>query len=144
MMQRIYTLNLRPYGISDYETAELIYFCLQYDEKRKRADSLIGARAQQLTGMPGGGQVGNPTESIAIKREKLMRDVDMIDAAAAAVDNGRWKDALIEACCRNTRLRHIPIRIVPTLYSNAFYKARREFFIRLKQLRDESRDPDDD
>lgn len=136
---REYRIGLDQYGISKWAYEELRAFCRQYPEKKRKADELLGIRSHDHTeqsgdgraALPRGGGVGDPTASAAIQRERYMRDIDLIDSAAAETEGGRWARALIKSACYGIPYDQISKAIMPTSNRNAFFRARREFFYRL-------------
>lgn len=87
--------------------------------------------------MPVGVHISSPTAAAAIKRVQLLAHCDMIDRAAGEVGQGEWQKALILNCCYGLRYEHIGQTILPNSNRNAYFAARREFFYRLYQARQE-------
>ena len=112
-------VKLDDWGISWEEYKELTYFCLQYDQKKREAAALLTlklstptpevyyterkiklengqerkVKTKHGTFMPhGSGYISNPTVATAEKRERLLRDVRMIEQAAYAAceDEGEY------------------------------------------------------
>ena len=132
---RTYAIKLDEYGISRWEYYELKAFCRQYDDKRKQAADVLSLHGQDLSGEPKGNKVGMPTEDAALKRAKLLEDIQLIEQAAADVQGGAWKVSLIQSCCRGIPYAELDQTAMPTSKREAFFKARREFFYILKSLR---------
>lgn len=120
------TIKLDQYGISRWRYEELRAFCRQYDEKKHAAAAMLGPKTRKSK---------NETEHIVIKREQLIRDVEMIEKAAKEVGDGSWYAALILNCCQGVSYSRIPAESMPTSNNAAYFKARREFFFRLALAR---------
>lgn len=134
---REYKPDLSKWGISRNAYCELKAFCRQYDEKRREADDLLTVKSQKLTGTPGGGGISDPTARAALKRERLMRDCEMIERAANTAAGGRYSQALILNCCRDRALVDIDPAVLPSSNRSDFFNARRHFFWLLYQYRNE-------
>lgn len=132
---REYALKLDKFGISRDAYMELKYFCRQYDQKRREAASLLGVGSPAFDAGPKSNIPGRPTESAAIKRESLMRDVDMIDECAKAVDNGIWYHAIIDNCCRRVPWECLKPEDMGSSQKQAYFTARRQFFFLLHRAR---------
>lgn len=140
-------------GISRFEYDELYAFCRQYPEKKRKAALLLGPRsacsvveyrdaAGCMAGalLPRGNGVSNPVEAVALKRMKLLADCDMIENAARETAGGRWYTMLIRHVCYGEGYESLKMKLpaedVPTFNRNAFFRAKREFFVRLKAERE--------
>lgn len=146
---REYRINMTPWGISRWAYEELRAFCRQYPEKKARADALLGIRSTDHvveytvgegdkkrtlgTVMPRGNTTSNPVEDVIIRRMQLLRDCDLIDKVARDVDGGGWERALILNVCYGIGYVDIDPVILPSTHRNAFFQARREFFFRLNE-----------
>lgn len=144
---------MTPWGISRYAYEELRAFCWQYPEKKTQADMLlglsghdsittvrnsIGGKVQEVGEvMPRGGGISDPTASTALKRDRYLADCDLIDRIARVTDGGGWEKALILNCCYRVGLTDIDPAILPSSHRNAFFQAKREFFFRLHEARNE-------
>ena len=129
-MMRDRALSMDGYGIGRYEYYELKAFCRQYREKKRKAsDILLVIRSQS--------QAGSPVEQMAIKRDRLLRDIQMIESAATETAGGGWEHALVANCCDGIAYSKIDKTKMPSSNQGAFYHARREFFYRLKLIRSE-------
>lgn len=80
-------LKLDEYNIGKYAYRELHNFCLQYPYKKQRlADLRSPYKSPQITGLPHGNDVGQPTESSAERAAVLSEDCEMIEQAALEVN----------------------------------------------------------
>ena len=76
-------LKLDEYNIGKYAYRELHNFCLQYPYKKQRlADFRSPYHSPQITGLPHGNDVGQPTESSAERAVDLSHDCEMSEQAA--------------------------------------------------------------
>lgn len=144
---------MTPWGISRYAYEELRAFCWQYPEKKTQAAMLLGlsghdniTTVHKTVGgktvevgevMPRGGGISDPTAATAMKRDRYLADCDLIDRIARETDGGGWEKALILNCCYRVGLVDIDPAILPTAHRNAFFQAKREFFFRLHEARNE-------
>lgn len=130
---RNYVPHYQKYGLSTARYNELRAFCLQYPLWRAEAESLLGVGAQQYSAMPHGSGVGDPVARAAERRERLIDKIGLVEAAARTVDGGKWYTALIQNCCMGRGLAAIDPTILPTSNRNAFYLARRAFYVFLDE-----------
>lgn len=143
-------LKLEQMGISRWAYEELKAFCRQYPEKKAQAAALLGIQgsnkiqtAKDEKGreigivMPMTARISTPTADRALKRIALLEDCDLIDKVARAVDNGEWERALVLHCCYGVPYDCIEKTIMPTANRNSYFRARREFFFRLMNEREE-------
>lgn len=125
-----------PHTISRNAYAELRAFCRQYGEKKSKAAALADVSSPALTGMPHAPAVSDPVTRAVERREKLLRDCNMIERAASIPSEGAWYHALILNCCHGIGYLYIEPAVLPTTNRNDFFRARREFFWALHQLRE--------
>ena len=124
-----------PHTISRYAYAELRAFCRQYGEKKSRAAALAGVSSPILTGMPHGSDISDPVTRAVERRERLLADCAMIERAAELAGGGGFYHALILNCCHGIGYLYMDPAILPTANRNAFFRARREFYWLLHQIR---------
>lgn len=150
-------VKLDAWGISWEEYKELTYFCLQYSRKKKEAAALLTLRistpppavvkeggVEYGVFLPRGtGGAGDPVSAAALRRERLLKDVRMIDSACrAAVDGeamGEARDAL-EACLRRAVTTRGGVEDAfeackPPIGKRQFYAIRRKFYWILREMR---------
>ncbi len=132
---RNYIPHYARYGIPAARYNELRAFCLQYPLWQAEAKSLLCVSAQKYSSMPHGTGVSDPTARAVERREKLKVKIDMVESVARAVEGGRWYTALIQNCCMGRGLAAIDPEILPTSNRNAFYVARRLFYLMLDDLK---------
>ena len=139
-------VNLDAWGITWDEYKELDYFCRQYDRKRAEAAAMLTLRIStpqpvydndgNAQFMPyGSGGTSDPVAILADKRERLLRDIRMIDKAAkiAGEDLAPY---LIRAVTRKEGLQRIISDGCPCS-ERTFYRMRRKFFYVLHEMRND-------
>lgn len=146
-MSRDWSLKLDEYGIGEKRYKELKWYCLQYPEYKAQAASLLGIQGHdhiaeyhnrrgkmEGTVLPTGkGSTGDPVARAAEKRERLMRDVELIDGCAEAVRGGVYRYALILNVCYGISFEKIDPSLQGSSNRESFFRARREFFFLLDQ-----------
>lgn len=168
-------IKLDEWGISWEEYKELTYFCLQYNQKKRDAAALLTIRSstpapevyyterkitlsngqektvkvKHGTFLPHGyGQTSDPVAATAAKRDRLLRDVRMIEQAAheAAKDpeTGRViidsQYVLRAVTTRDGTRKTIAAMSVP-LGERQFYAVRRRFFWILREMKNGDIEP---
>lgn len=127
---RNYALSMDGYGISREAYKELYWFCRRYPEMRMRVDQQAQP-GHWLTGMPRGGQPGDPTAQAALRRDKLIHDCELIEQAA--IEAG---PECYQALLRNVTLGDAYEQVEPYCGRRQFYATRRKFFYLLSLKRD--------
>ena len=147
-------LKLDAWDISWEEYKELMYFCLQYARKKHDADALLTLKLSTPTPetyhrrgreygtfMPhGSGHTSDPTAQTAIKRERLLRDVRMIDQAAQAAA-GDLAPYMIRAVTTRDGVRKVLAAQHPPVGERQFYEMRRKFFWILREMKNGDLEP---
>ena len=133
---RRYIPSWEAIGIKKDRYLELLHFARQYPEWRTEAASLIGTHGVKLDGMPHGSGVVDPVASVAERRAGLLEKIDTVERCARRVKGGEWYAALIQNVCMGRPFEAIDQTIIPTASRNAFFKARKEFFLALHEERD--------
>lgn len=167
-------IKLDAWGISWEEYKELTYFCLQYEQKKRDAAALLTLRVSTpapeiyhaertitlLNGkdvtfpvtrgafLPhGSGQVSDPTAATAAKRDRVLRDVRMIEQAAQAAavlkDGTSIYPALLRAVTTRGGVQAALANpnVNTPCNKNDFYEARRRFFWILREMRNGDLEP---
>ena len=123
-------LKLDEYGISKWKFRELKYFCLQYNEKKKEAEDIIGLHGVSIDGMPKGTQISSVVENQAIKLYALNDDIKVIEDTAAEADT------TISGYIIKNVTESIPYEYMDVPCGRRqFYQARRKFFFLLSKKR---------
>ena len=168
-------INLDEWGISWEEYKELTYFCLQYEQKKRDAAALLTIRISTPTPekyytmrkvvlsngqekklkvlhgvyMPhGSGQISDPVAATAAKRDRLLRDVRMIEQAAqeAVIDPETGQRSIdpqyiIRAVTTRDGTRKTLAAMRVPLGERQFYGIRRRFFWVLREMKNGDLEP---
>lgn len=123
-------MKLSDYNISRAKYNELKYFCMQYEEKKKKIHSSYGLDAVVNDGMPKGNLPGNSVERVAIQNAILQADVELIEKTALAADTEiyQW---LMKNVTEGVPYEWLDVPVG----RRQFYEARRYFFYLLSQKR---------
>lgn len=105
-------VNLKEYGISEYAYREMLYFCLQYGEKKKRLEKLYIKNYE--------------------KAEIIKDDILLIERAAKEADDILDK-VIIENVCYGVAPEYLSI----PCGRRQFYEKRKKFFVTLYSLMEE-------
>lgn len=130
-MPRTYRPDWTEYGISKQRYNELRAYCLQYPEWKSEAASLATIGAQDYQQHARGSMPSDPILAAVERREQLMANVFFLEAVARSIDQGEWFTAIIQNCCMGKPLSCIDPVLMPTANRNAYYNARRRFYIAL-------------
>lgn len=131
MEMSIKHIKLDQFGISRAAYEELHGFCLQYDEKLARLNDAYSLKSPNLSGMPHGFGVSDPTARAAELCEKYRNDIDLIKKTAKEVD-----PELAPFIIKNVTSEKCPPWVLKTRYGmeageKKFNQKRREFYFRL-------------
>lgn len=132
---RQYVPHWEAIGIKKERYLELLHFCRQYPDWKTELSSLVGPSSVKFDGMPHGSFRGDPVAAAAERRMSLLERVRMVDDCAAAVDGGRWYTSLIQNICLARPYSLIDVVHLPSSNRTAFFRARKEFFIRLNAVK---------
>ena len=123
-----YKIKLDKFGISDAAYKELRAFCLQYDEKLARLNDAYSLKSPNLSGMPHGSGLSDPTERAAELAIKYKEDIELIEKTAKEVDPN-----LAPFIIKNVTSDKCPPWVLKTRYGmeageKQFNKKRRQFY----------------
>lgn len=105
------------HGINKWRKREIMAWCRQYDDWKKELQ--YGLRAVSMEGGSRGNSISRPTENQAIRNERLLENIQIIDRAIREVCPE------IEAEMLNNIARGIPYSYLQVPYSQAdFYAIR--------------------
>lgn len=157
-------VKMDEWGITWEEYKELSYFCLQYRQKQRDAAALLTLRIStpppavvkeggQEYGVflpRGSGMPSDPVAALAMRREKKLKDVRMIESACrAAVENaaeGSAREtlarAMLAAVTERGGVEAVYAAHRPPIGKNQFYALRRKFFWILREMREGDLEPD--
>ena len=116
-------IKLQNYHISRDAYRELLYFCRQYDDKRRALQEIRSLNVKAQTVMPRGNATSDPTAQAAERAAKLSADCDMIELAAKEADPDIARHLLLNV----TRGASYYSMDVPASEST-FNRARRRFY----------------
>ncbi|MDO4548212.1 MAG: hypothetical protein Q4D04_08950 [Clostridia bacterium] len=136
-------VNLSRWGITFDEYKELQYFCRQYSRKKAQAEALITlgvSTPEPVTGEDGRaefpprshGAAFDPVTAAVIKRERLLRDVGMIEKAAEIAGKDLAGYILRAVTTRDGARR---VMMDCPCGRNQFYAMRRHFFWLLRDMK---------
>lgn len=126
-------LRLDGLGISQARYRELEWFCYQYPEKRRKAQSLCGLSRGAPPGISRSGDPSDPTVQAVIRRERLLHECEQIERACHIAGEC---DAIAQFLLQYvTRPDKPPIDFVPC-GRRQFFDIRRRFFLVLHQQRE--------
>ena len=154
-------LRLGEWGISREEYKELYYFALQYERKKRDAAALLTIKLSTPvpavyhqggkefgTFLPhGSGRVSDPVAATAARRDRLLREVRMIEQAAKAAavlkDGHSIYAALLRAVTTRSGVQAVMTDpyVRPPCGKNEFYEARSKFFWILREMRNGDLEP---
>ena len=127
---RIGGINGGDCDISPWAYMELQAFCRQYDEKKERAADLLYRAGGNLTGMPRGSNTSDPVCVTTVIRDRLLRDCELIEAAAKEADPAGY-DAILRNVTQGIPFEQCGYRGA----KSPFFRARKKFFLLLYQQR---------
>lgn len=122
--------------IEKHRYYELKHFCLQYPIWVRALAGLntLGARADYSEIFVRSGGTGDPTHKMAEAREFYIERIKMVERAAVAVDP-ILSDFIITAVTENRSYNYLHTVLNIPCCKEVYYKAYREFFWNLNQLR---------
>ena len=159
-------VKVDSWGVTWEEYKALSYFCLQYDRKKKEAAALLTIRIstpepevyytqRKITLADGrehtmrirhgvfqprgSGQTSDPVAATAAKRDRLLRDVRMIEQAAQETVRGTGVNAMyiVKAVTQRGGMETVYANpdTRPPIGERQFKKLRRKFFWILREMR---------
>lgn len=114
-------IKLWKYDISTDRYRQLHYFCRQYPEWKSKLN--YGLSAVNNDGMPHGNNISNPTEQQALRNEKWISNVNLIEQTAQEADPYIWKSILNNVAYGIT-YEYMDVKAG----RRQFYNSRRKFF----------------
>lgn len=119
-MARDYKIQMGAFDIGEWEFKEVEALARRYLAMKRRADVLEKC-----------GSAGVHGEKYAAMRWEC----SLVERALKETADGKWEEALKQACCRGITYADIDPAIMPTSNRNEFFTARREFYWRLWGLK---------
>lgn len=121
-------LKLDEYSIGKYAYRELHNFCLQYPHKKAQlADLRSPYKSPQITGMPHGNDVGQPTENNAERAAILSEECEMIEQTALEVSSGDYQ-CIVLAVTQDIPWYYLRALKGLATYEKGFRKEMRQFY----------------
>jgi len=111
------------YNISKNKFRELKYFCLQYDEKKERLQSICCLSSPRIEGVPKGSGTSNPTAEKGILIAQLKKDIEVIEQSAIETSS-EFYQYIMENITKGIPWEYLDI----PLSRRSFYYMRRKFF----------------
>jgi len=118
--------NLSEFGISEFAYREMLYFCMQYGEKKDELNRLYiinGIRYDRQKVKSGNNDI---VFEKAVKAIMLKEDIEMIEQAAKDADEF-LSDKIIDNVCFQVPFEHLDI----ACGRRQFYCRRKMFFVKL-------------
>ena len=97
------TLERWPYALDLRGRA--LYFAKAYDRLRREADALI-EQAPVMDGQPRSTKTGDPVAAAAIRRERITREIRIIEGALLDIEP-EYRAGIIENVCRGVPMREL-------------------------------------
>lgn len=128
-------VKLDEYGISKKRYKELCGFCEQYpDWKRQIADYSYIKPAFKTSEVCGGGGTSDPTFDAALKLDRYIENVELIERVAQEVDKDMWM-FLIKAICYEVPPTYLINMEGMPMSLRTYFNRRRYFFYLLDKNR---------
>lgn len=129
-------LVLDKYNISRSRYRELYYFCLQYDERKKKMEELRYPSPPKSDGMPRGSGISNPTERNGMLAACLSLENKIMEQAAieASADLYPW---ILKAAKYDLKFDYLHLCEGMPCGKNEFQKLRHKFYYILDQKKRE-------
>ncbi len=133
VMKRKRDTSLVEYGISEYAYREMIYFCMQYGEKKEKLNDLYSIKAINYDkAVVDGGAAYDGVFDKAQKAAIIKSDVEIIEKAASEAASD-IKDRLIDNVCYEIPFEYMDV----PCGRRQFYDKRKLFFIILNRYLNE-------
>lgn len=128
-MANVRTLNKDKYNISNYRFRELYYFCLQYEEwKKKLKEKRNPLKGMQYSGMPSSGAIGNQTMNNAIECAELSHKCALIEQAAKLADPELFEYIIYAVTHENITFKFLKMQKNIPCERDRYYDSRRKFY----------------
>lgn len=129
-------ISMDKYGISKHAFEELRAFCLQYSEKKEKLKDALCLKSPNLSGMPHGTGVSDPTAKAAALYEKYKRDTELIEKTAEEVAPEISKYIILNVTSENCPPWVLKAQYGMEAGEKYFNKMRRKFYFYLAQKKD--------
>lgn len=127
-------LNLEKYHITKNRYRELYYFCLQYEERKKKIAELCDQSPPPPNGMPRSGKIPKQTEKAGILAASLSIDNETVEQAAieTSADLYPW---LLKAVTKGMNYNAMRMQEGIPCNEKEFRQLRYKFFFLLDQMK---------
>ena len=85
-----------------------LHFAKGYDRLKREADEMI-TQAPMMDGQPRGTKTSDPTAAAAIRRERITRELSIIEGSLLDIEP-EYRDAIIENVCRGVSMKYFTSR----------------------------------
>lgn len=124
-------IKLDAYNIGRYAYREMLFFCLQYnDKKRELACLLHPYSSPTITDMPHSNSIGDPTGKNAVKAATLSKDIEMIEQSAIEACPEEYEYLLTAVTNEDVKWHYLRFKGMK-MNEKEFAKRRRIFFFLL-------------
>ncbi|MBR5467726.1 MAG: hypothetical protein IKU80_00695, partial [Firmicutes bacterium] len=90
--------NLLEYGISEFAYREMLYFCMQYGEKKEELGRIYSVSGTRCDRQKVKGKCGDIVFEKAAKAIMLKEEIDMIEVSAKEADEFLWERIIDNVC----------------------------------------------
>lgn len=133
-MGNVRSLNRNKYGISKNRFRELYYWCLQYKEWKDELNYMTNTiKSIEIKDAPGAGEMGDPTQKLAIRREELKRNCELIEKTAIEADPEIYQYLIKAVTDENITYRYLKMIMNIPCGKKMYYDRRRKFYWLLNQ-----------
>lgn len=133
-MGKVKPINNKRYGISKHRFYELLHYCLQYNEwKDELKYTTDTVKSVQITDMPHGSGVGDPTNHLATRRAMLSAKCEVVENTAKEADSSLWQYILKDVTEENISYTYLKQIMSIPCGKNYYYDKRRKFFYLLSK-----------
>jgi hypothetical protein len=124
----------RRYEISKHRFYELYHYCLQYKEwKDELKYSTDTVKSPQITDMPFGSTVGDPTGNLGMRRARLSEQCKVIEETSREADEEIWEYLLKGVTDENASYTYLRQIMNIPCGKNYYYEKRRKFYYLLSR-----------
>lgn len=129
-------IRLEKYGISKERRNELLGFCRQYPEWKKKIADCLTVSGVKYSNVPRSktNAIQHPTEDAAIKISRYQKNCDLIERIAKEVDPECWQ-FIIKGVCGQTGVEWLRGVDNMPLCKSAYYERRALFLVLLDKER---------
>jgi len=127
--------NLTEYGISEFAYREMLYFCMQYGEKKDELNRLYCVNGVRYDRQFVNSGCNDIVFEKALRAIMIKEEIDMIETAAKDTDLFLY-DKIIDNVCFQIPFEHLDV----ACGRRQFYCKRKLFFVKLHRLMTERKE----